>query len=445
MLTGIIAVAIGLGVMVLVHEWGHFVIARLFGVRVEVFSIGFGPRLFGVRRGPTDYRLSALPLGGYVRMAGDNPAEERRGDPDEFLSKPRWQRVLIALAGPTTNFLMAVVLTAGLFMTAGQQLFYVDKPMIVGGVLQDSPAEKAGIQPGDRIASFDGVKNPTWDRALWEFGLSAGAHSIPVIVERGGQLVPLDVPVGSQIAAAPLCSTPVCTVVGYPAEPVVIESVAPHLPAENTGLEPGDTIVAADGRPLVSPSELSEIIRKSNGQSIHLDILRNGQPKTMELRPTWGDPGDGTARWEIGVTFHWVRSPERLAVPLAVVKATQFHILLSHKLIYLVGDLFTGKVSLKQVQGPVGIVQETSRAAKYGLGAVINLMALISLNLAILNLLPIPILDGGHILMLGIEGLLRRDLSLKIKERFVTVGMVFLLLVFLIVMYNDVLRLFPSH
>ena len=119
MLTGIVAVAIGLGIMVLVHEWGHFVIARLFGVRVEVFSIGFGPRLFGVKRGPTDYRLSALPLGGYVRMAGDNPAEERRGDPDEFLSKPRWQRVLIALAGPTTNFLMAVVLTAGLFVRGG--------------------------------------------------------------------------------------------------------------------------------------------------------------------------------------------------------------------------------------------------------------------------------------------------------------------------------------
>src|SRR5207237_9605539 len=158
------------------------------------------PRLFGVKRGPTDYRLSALPLGGYVRMAGDNPAEERRGDPDEFLSKPRWQRVLIALAGPTTNFLMAVVLTAGLLMTAGQQLSYADKTMIVGGGLPDSPAEKAGIQPGDRIASFNGARNPTWDRALWELGLSAGTRSISVVVERGGQLIPLNVPVEAQIA-----------------------------------------------------------------------------------------------------------------------------------------------------------------------------------------------------------------------------------------------------
>src|SRR5580693_6758805 len=134
--------------MVLVHEWGHFFVARLFGVRVEVFSIGFGPRIWGWRSGPTDYRLSALPLGGYVRMAGDNPAEERKGDPDEFLSKPRWQRVLIALAGPTTNFLIAVILTAALFVRGGQQASYADKPVVIAGVMKDSAAQKAGIQAG---------------------------------------------------------------------------------------------------------------------------------------------------------------------------------------------------------------------------------------------------------------------------------------------------------
>src|SRR5713226_5018087 len=150
-LTNVVAVIVVLGIMILVHEWGHFMAAKLFGVRVEIFSFGFGPRLFGTRRGPTDYRLSALPLGGYVRMAGDNPAEERRGDADEFLSKPRWQRVLIALAGPTTNFLMAVVLTAALFMHGGEQPSYAEKPVVVAGVGKASPAEKAGIQPGDHI------------------------------------------------------------------------------------------------------------------------------------------------------------------------------------------------------------------------------------------------------------------------------------------------------
>jgi regulator of sigma E protease len=421
--------------MVLVHEWGHFVVARSFGVRVEVFSIGFGTRLFGIKRGPTDYRLSALPLGGYVRMAGDNPAEERRGDPDEFLSKPRWQRVLIALAGPTTNFLMAVVLTAALFMHGGEQPSYADKPVVIAGVVKDSPAQKAGIQAGDRMASFAGVKNPTWDRVALELALSAPGHSVPVTIERDGRLITTSVQSEPQPFA----------VLGYPAEPVIVGSLARGMPAEGAGLKEGDEIVAANGQKLTAPSQFSEVVQQSGGNPMTLEILRDGQPLTLQLRPTWGDPGDGTPRWQIGITFRFVTSPRRYAPPQAVVKATQFHIVLADKLIYLVGELFTGKVSLKQVQGPLGIVQESSRAAKRGFGDLISLMALVSLNLAILNLLPIPILDGGHILMLGIEGLLRRDLSLKIKERFVTVGMVFLLLVFLIVMYNDVLRLFPSH
>lgn len=435
MLTGIIAVAIGLGVMVLVHEWGHFVLARLFGVRVEVFSIGFGPRLFGVRRGPTDYRISALPLGGYVRMAGDNPAEERRGDPDEFLSKPRWQRCLIALAGPTTNFLMAVVLTAALFVHGGEQPSYADKPVAIAGVVKGSPAQKAGIQAGDRIVGFDGVNNPTWDRVALELALSPPGHSIPVKIDRNGQLLTTSVQSEPQPFNA----------LGYPAEPVVVGAVAPNLPAMHAGLKEGDVIVAANGQHLDAPSQFSELVQRNAGNPMTLDILRNGQPLSLQLTPMWGDPGDGMPRWEIGITFRFVTSPKRYSPPEALWKATQFHIVLADKLIYLVGQLFTGKVSLKQVQGPLGIVQESSRAAKRGFGDLISLMALVSLNLGILNLLPIPILDGGHILMLGIEGLLRHDLSLKIKERFVTVGMVFLLLIFLIVMYNDVLRLFPGH
>src|SRR5579862_2004149 len=214
--------------MVLVHEWGHFVIARLFGVRVEVFSIGFGPRLFGVKRGPTDYRLSALPLGGYVRMAGDNPAEERRGDPDEFLSKPRWQRALIALAGPTTNFLMAVVLTAVLFMHGGEEPDYADKPVVIAGVMKDSAAAKAGIQAGDRVAALGSIKNPTWDRLVREFALSGPGHSEPLTIDRNGQTVAVTVPSDSQQPFA---------AVGYPGEPVVIGAVSPGLAAEKAGLQ----------------------------------------------------------------------------------------------------------------------------------------------------------------------------------------------------------------
>jgi len=421
--------------MVLVHEWGHFVVARLFGVRVEVFSIGFGPRIAGIRRGPTDYRLSALPLGGYVRMAGDNPAEERKGDPDEFLSKPRWQRVLIALAGPTTNFLMAVILTAALFVHGSGQPTYVDDPVVIAGVLKDSPAQQAGIQGGDRVVSFAGSKNPTWNRVALEMAFSSPGHMEPGVIERDGQQIPIT----TRNTQQPF------EVLGYPAEPAVVGRVNPNMPAAQAGLLADDIIVAVDGQPLKSPYELSQIIQQKAGQPMEMDILRGGQPKKVAIRPTWGDPGDGTPRWEIGITYRFSTTERSYSIPTSLVKATQFHFILATKLIYMVRDLFTGRVSVKQLQGPLGIMQESGRAAQRGFGDLISLMALVSLNLAILNLLPIPILDGGHVLMLGIEGLMRRDLSLKLKERVVTVGMVFLLLVFLTVMYNDILRLFPSR
>jgi regulator of sigma E protease len=435
-LTGIVAVVIGLGVMVLVHEWGHFVVARLFGVRVEVFSIGFGTRIWGFQRGPTDYRLSALPLGGYVRMAGDNPAEERKGDPDEFLSKPRWQRVLIALAGPTTNFLLAIILTAALFMHGSEQPVYADQPVVIAGVIKDSPAEKAGLKSGDHIVSFAGVKNPSWERINLELVLPGSGRSIPVVIDRGGQLISLSVPAGQQPAAA----------VGYPAEPVLVGSVTHGLPAEKAGLMAGDEIVSANGQPMHSPLEFSPLVQHGSGSPLDLKVVRSGQPVDIQLTPTWGDPGDGGgARWEIGISFRFATSQKQYSLPESIAKAAERHFILADKTLYVVEQLFTGRVSIKQMQGPLGIMQASSQAAKQGFGDLISLMAYVSLQLGILNLLPIPILDGGHIVMLAIEGLLRHDLALKIKERVVTAGMVFLLLIFLIVMYNDVVRLLPGR
>ena len=164
-LTMIVSVSIVLGIMVLVHEWGHFIVAKSFGVRVDIFSIGFGTRLWGIKRGDTDYRLSALPLGGYVKMAGDNPLEERKGDPDEFLSKPRWQRVLIARAGPAMNIVLSILLVAGIYMYGSKQPAYLDKPMVLAGVLPDSTAQKAGLLAGDTVIKINSKSNPTWDEA----------------------------------------------------------------------------------------------------------------------------------------------------------------------------------------------------------------------------------------------------------------------------------------
>jgi regulator of sigma E protease len=430
-LIGVIAVVLGLGLMVLIHEFGHFVVARLFGVRVDVFSFGLGPRLFGVKRGATDYRLSALPIGGYVRMAGENPTDERTGSPDEFLSKTRWQRMLIVLAGPTTNLLLAVALTTGLFVYGGEQPSYSDQPVVIAGVIKGSPAEAAGIQAGDRLVSFAGVKNPNWNRIGLEVALASAGRIEPVVVERNGQRISMSV--ASDIQPF--------SVVGYPAEPVLVGAVSPGKPAEAAGLMAGDTIVAANGQPVRSPFHLMDLIQENQGNLMTLDVQRGSKPLQIQLRPIFGDPGDGRARWQLGFTFRFATVERSYSLPTAVVKASEFHVVLASKMVNMIGQLFTGKASMKEVQGPLGIVQESSRAARQGFGDLVSFMALVSLNLGVLNLLPIPILDGGHIMMLGIEGALRKDLSLKMKERILTTGMVLLLAVFLFVTFNDITRL----
>src|SRR6202162_1267566 len=194
-----VSVAFVLGVMVLVHEWGHFVVAKSFGVRVEVFSIGFGTRLWGWKRGDTDYRISALPLGGYVEMGGDNPMEECKAEPDDVLSKPRWQRVLIALAGPAMNIILSVILVAGIYMKGSKQPAFLDRPMVLVGVLQDSPAQKAGLLPGDRIVSVNGVSDPTWDRAQLELMSTLPGHTISVVADRNGQQLSFSVPAAASV------------------------------------------------------------------------------------------------------------------------------------------------------------------------------------------------------------------------------------------------------
>lgn len=438
-LTSVVAVVIVLGLMVLVHEWGHFVAAKLCGVRVDIFSFGFGPRLWGWRRGTTDYRISALPLGGYVKMAGDNPAEERVGASDEFLSKPRWQRVIIALAGPTMNVVTAVVLTAGLFLVGMPQPVYVDRPAEIAGVVKDSAAEKAGIRAGDRIAEINGVKNPTWEDVLFELTLASPGSAVPVVLDRSGQLIPLSVPIVPVRRARDEFG-----MLGYPREPVIVGFVSPGAPAERSGLKPEDEILAANSQPVLSPFQVAAAIQEAGGKPMALLVRRGEQKLHLEVRPTYGDPGDGVARWQIGISFRPASVYKSHSFSASVGRGVWFNVRLTRQIVHVVAELFEGKVSLKQLEGPVGIARESGQAAKRGPMDVINLMAIVSLNLGILNLLPIPILDGGHILLLAIEGALRRDLSTTLKERFVQVGLVFLLVIFAIVMYNDVLRLLPE-
>jgi len=430
-----ISVTIVLGIMVLVHEWGHFIVAKSFGVRVEIFSIGFGPRLWGYKRGDTDYRLSALPLGGYVKMAGDNPLEERKGDPDEFMSKPRWQRVLIALAGPAMNVVLSVVLVTAIYARGTKQPAFLDRPMVLAGVLPDSPAQKAGLMAGDHIVSVNGTSNPTWDRGQLELMSTLPGHSLSVVADRNGQQLSFSVPA----AASPE------EVFGYPEDHLVVNGVSPGTPAERSGLMAGDVILKVNGIPLTNGAEFPPIVNKLQSQPLDLEVQRGDRTVHVEVRPQQVSSPSGTTRWQIGILLTGDLLDRHLSFGSAFVDAVGWNALVAREIAYVVVQLFRGNMSLKQLEGPLGIARESGRAARQGIPELLQLMAMIGVNLAVLNLLPIPPLDGGHILLLFIEGTIRRDLSVRVKERFVTVSMVFLLLVFVIVMYNDVLRLLPHR
>jgi regulator of sigma E protease len=430
------SVAFVLGIMVLVHEWGHFIVAKLFGVRVEIFSIGFGPRLWGWKRGDTDYRVSGLPLGGYVKMAGDNPLEDRKGDTDEFLSKPRWQRVLIALAGPAMNIVLSVLLVAGIFMNGSKEPAYVDQPMVLAGVLRDSTAQKAGLAAGDRVVKINSVANPTWAMAVSELGSTLPGHSMSLVVDRTGQQLSFSVPAGQILE----------DIFGYPADHLVIDSVSAGMPAERAGIHEGDKVTKVNGTPLASTVEFPPLVQASQGQPLDLEIQRGEQLIHVEVRPQEVSIANGVSHWQIGVGLKpGDLVDRRLSFVAAINESIRTISLMTRQVAYVVVELFRGHMSLKQLEGPLGIAKESGRAAREGVTELLKLMAMIGVNLAVLNLLPIPPLDGGHILMLFIEGTIRRDLSVRVKERFVTVSMVFLLLVFAVVMYNDVLRLIPRH
>jgi regulator of sigma E protease len=428
----ILSVSVVLGIMVLVHEWGHFIVAKIFGVRVEIFSIGFGPRLWGRKSGDTDYRISGLPLGGYVKMAGDNPLEERKGDPDEFLSKPRWQRALIAVAGPAMNIILSIVLIAGIYMHGSKEPAYLDQPMVLAGVLPESTAQKAGLAAGDHVVKINGASNPTWDRALLELMSTLPGHSLTLVVDRGGQEVSVTVPASQSME----------DIFGYPGNRLLIGSVTPGMPAERSGIQTGDEVLKVNGKPLASGTEFPSLVEKSQGGALDLEIRRGDRTIHLEVHPQQVGVKNGVTQWQIGVGLQVGEMVDRrLPFGAAIAESIGMNTLMARQVAFVVVELFRGNISLKQLEGPLGIARESGRAARQGASELLKLMAMIGVNLAILNLLPIPPLDGGHILLLFIEGSIRRDLSIRVKERFVTVSMVFLLLVFAIVMYNDVLRL----
>jgi regulator of sigma E protease len=434
----IVSVTIVLGIVIFVHEWGHFIAAKLSGIRVDVFSFGFGPRIFGVKRGDTDYRLSALPFGGYVRMAGDNPVEERSGADYEFLSKPRWVRMIIALAGPTMNILLAFVVFWGIFWLVGLPSDpYLRQPAEVAAIPQKDVGA-SGVQPGDRIVSVNGVRTGTWEKVITQLKDVLPGQSISLSVDRAGAEQALT-------AKMPPTSGTLESVIGYPPMPAVTDEIGIGTPAEKAGMKTGDKIVAINGKPIVTWEQLVEYVHGSGGHAVQFLVERDGKDLTFDITPIQGMAADGSSVWQVGISQKIQADFERQQFIPAGKEAALQTAYGMRQILGVLGGLFTGRVKLGQLSTVVGIARESGRAAKRGPVDFISLLAFISLNLGIVNLLPIPILDGGHLLMLAIEGSLRRDLSLAVKERFVQVGLVFLLGIFAFLMYSDIFKLIQFH
>jgi regulator of sigma E protease len=426
-----------LGVLVFIHELGHFLLARWNGVRVLTFSLGFGPKLLKVQRGDTEYCISAIPLGGYVKMAGENPDDPQTGADDEFMAKSKWQRFQILIAGPAMNILLAVVLLALILMRGAEVLAYLDQPAVVGLVQPGSPAEKAGFLPGDTITKFGTADVRTWEHL--EMAVAGRPErEVDVTLLRNGREEHLRVrPDLTELRTRNNARFEIGTIGVLPDISPLIASFVPGKPAESSGLKVGDALVAIDGQRVVFAAQVSEAISKRPGDKpIEFRIRRDGVEQTIPVTPYM--EGD---RALVGL---YPREATRSYKPTpleAIGMSVQRNIEMSGLILNTLKDLVTGEASPKQLMGPVGIAQLSGESAQAGWIALFGLMASISLNLGLLNLMPIPVLDGGHIFIMAIETISRRDFSLQVKEKMLFVGFVLLMTLMVTVIYNDLTRI----
>ena len=429
-MTSILAFVFVLGVLIFVHELGHFLMARRIGVRVLTFSLGFGPKLVGFRRGDTEYRISAVPLGGYVKMAGENPDDARTGASDEFLSKSKWQRFQVLVMGPVMNLALAIVVMALVLYQGAPAAAFEQQPVVVGWAGEGSSGQAAGIQLGDRIVSVDGKAVPTWEDYYMEV-MSKPDRQVTLVVDRGGQslefkAVPRAV---SKYSVGDLGLLPVM----HPE----VRSVQHETPAAEAGLRPGDVVMAAGGERDIRYKRLIELIRASEGKPLPLEIKRDGAIQQVIVTPR--KIGE-LAMIGAQLTEYELRTVE--PGPFEALKMSAAQNWTWAKLIVkTLGGLFTRSTSVKQLMGPVAIADLSGTAAEQGWLQLFSLMAMISLNLGLLNLMPIPVLDGGHIAILAMEGISRRDFSMKVKEKMLLAGFVLLLMLMVTVIYNDLMRI----
>lgn len=415
-----------IGILVFVHEFGHFIMAKRAGVRVEKFSLGFGPKLFGFKKGDTEYLISALPLGGYVKMAGENPDEEPTGDSGEFQSKTVWQRATIAVTGPLTNILLAFLVMPLVFMVGT----YSEGPAKVGYVDKGSPAERAGFMDGDIIKEIDGRSISDWTKAMTMIAVNPDTD-VNVTVDRQGEKKVL------VLRPAVATEFKIGTAGLIPDMPAEIGKLKPGFPAEKAGLQVNDKIIAVDGKIIYHWNQFSSLVKESKGKKLMLTIERNNVRMQKAMTPI-----EEGGRYLIGVEpiMRMVFKQHGFveSVSLGFNKTIEFIDLTFITLKKLV----TFNLSIKTLGGPVMIAQMSGQAGAAGLSSFLSLLAMISISLGILNLLPIPVLDGGLLLFLAIEAIRKKPLSRKVMETAQSIGAALLITLIVVVSYNDIMRIF---
>jgi len=447
-LIAILAIIFVLGVAINIHELGHFLVAKFFGMRVEAYSFfGLGPRIWGFKVGNTDYRISAIPLGAYVKLYGDESnvgleGKDETTDPvpasELYELRPRWQKFLVMLGGPFMNIVLALAIPFGLALGYGAP---ANPAPIVGFVKSGGAADQAGIKIGDRIIQFDGVDNPSWNR-IEDSALLIPEKPVTIIVERGGQRVPLTITptkvTESGQSAGFLEMAPDAGV-----EPVVVGSIDPEMPAASSGLQSGDWITSVGGKEIRNTQEMKALVAESKGAPINLAVTRGDQ--RLEISTNAVQKNDD---WLIGIRFDTSLLSKR--EPVGVRGAAAFAIDQNTRILRMtgaaLGQVGAGERSARDtVSGPIGIgqiiIQTVFAAGFFGL---LSVLMMISLSLGIINLLPIPMLDGGQIMVLGIEKVMSwfgKTLSLVARERIQLTGLAIVLLLMVTVIFFDVSRL----
>ncbi len=447
----ILAVIFVLGVAINIHEFGHFIVAKLFGMRVEAYSFfGLGPRVWGFKVGHTDYRISAIPLGAYVKLYGDEATASLEGgssdgekvpDSELYELRPRWQKFFVMLGGPFMNIVLALAIPFGAALMYG--IPAMPAP-VVGLVETNGAADKAGIKVGDRIVAFDGIENPTFDRIRKDAAILA-EKEVAIVVERDGKRLPLTItPTKASINGNGIGELDFDPDMG--AEPVVVNDVVADMPAAQSGIQKGDMITAVNGKVVRNRMEVRNSIAEAKGQPVVLSISRNNEQK--EITTSAKEVSEN--KWQIGIAFgntvQTARDPATIGTAAGFAVNSNLDILRLTGRVF--GQLFSGERSVKDagLAGPVGIVQIISQVVREaGIAGLFSILAVISLNLGVFNLLPIPLLDGGQIMVLGIEKVLSwfgKTMSMAFRERIQLAGLAIIVLLMIFTMVLDISRFF---